>query len=188
MMRFPLFILGSTSPRRQFLLKEAGFKFEVMKPDEDESFPSALSPETVPLFLAEKKAKSLLPKISEEIIMTADTVVILGNTILNKPRGPTEAMEMLRFLSGNTHIVVTAVCLLSKVKVDLFSDQTEVTFRELTEAEIKFYVDHYQPFDKAGSYGAQDWLGMVGIEKINGSYFNVMGLPMHKVYEHLLKF
>lgn len=181
-------ILGSTSPRRQFLLKEVGFSFEVMKPDADETFPSDMLPESVPKYLAEKKARSLQSAIDDQIILTADTVVILGKRILNKPADREEAIEMLTALSGNTHTVVTAVCLLSKDKHVLFDDHTQVTFKRLTPEEIVYYVNHCKPFDKAGAYGAQDWLGMVGIEKINGSYFTVMGLPMHKVYEHLMLF
>ncbi len=181
-------ILASTSPRRQFLMKEAGFQFQTIKPEEDESFPVGMSPENVPSYLAEKKAKSIIGKIQHEIVITADTVVILDGMILNKPEGPAEAVQMLSHLSGRTHKVITAVCLLSKEKQDLFDDCTEVTFKKLRAEEISFYVDHFKPFDKAGAYGAQDWLGMVGIEKINGSYFTVMGMPMHKVYDHLNRF
>jgi septum formation protein len=111
--------------------------------------------------------------------------VILGKNILNKPANRTEAIQMLTSLSGNTHTVITAVCLLSKTKSDCFEDRTEVTFKKLTIEEIEFYVDNYKPFDKAGAYGAQDWIGMVAIEKIAGSYFTVMGLPIHKVYQRL---
>ncbi len=181
-------ILASTSPRRQFLMKEAGFHFQTIKPEEDESFPASIPPEIVPRYLAEKKAKSFIGKIHNEIVITADTVVILDNTILNKPEDPAEAIQMLSTLSGRTHTVITAVCLMAKEKQDLFDDCTEVTFKKLSEEEIRFYVDHFKPFDKAGAYGAQDWLGMVGIEKINGSYFTVMGMPMHKVYDHLKRF
>ena len=181
-------ILASTSPRRQFLMKEAGFQFRVENPDGDESFPATMPLEKVPSFIAKKKADAFKSTLQNEIVLTADTVVILNNRILNKPGGRGEAIEMLSALSGLTHTVITAVCLLSKDKEDLFDDRTEVTFKTLSQKEIHFYVDQYMPFDKAGAYGAQDWLGMVGIEKINGSYFTVMGLPMHKVYEHLMKF
>ena len=181
-------ILASSSPRRQFLLKEAGFTFVVDSPNIDESFPSSMPLEKVPSYLAEKKAKALLPKITNEIVLASDTVVILGNKILNKPVDRNEAVEMLTILSGQTHLVVTAVCLLSREKVVSFDDRTEVTFANLSQSEIEFYIDHYKPFDKAGAYGAQDWLGMIGVEKINGSYFTVMGLPIHKVYRQLMKF
>ena len=181
-------ILASTSPRRQFLLKEAGFKFRIEKPDDDEGFPDTMPVALVPTFLAEKKARSLASQITDEIVIASDTVVILDNKILNKPAHTEEAMDMLSRLSGQTHTVITGVCLLGNEKVDIFDDRTDVTFKKLTPAEISFYVDTYQPLDKAGAYGAQDWLGMVGIERIAGSYFNVMGLPMHKVYAHLLNF
>ena len=169
-------------------MKEAGFQFQVVKPEGDESFPADMPVENVPAYLAEKKARTFKSGIMEEIVLTADTVVILDRTILNKPQHRDEAIQMLTVLSGRTHTVITAVCLLSKEKQEVFDDRTEVTFKLLTADEIRFYVDTYKPLDKAGAYGAQDWLGMVGIEKINGSYFNVMGLPMHKVYTHLLNF
>lgn len=181
-------ILASSSPRRQFLLKEAGFTFVVDSPNIDESFSDSMPVESVPVFLAEKKAKALLSKISNEIVLASDTVVILGNKILNKPADRNEAIQMLTMLSGETHLVITAVCLLSREKVVSFDDRTEVTFAKLSQSEIEFYIDHYKPFDKAGAYGAQDWLGMIGVEKINGSYFTVMGLPIHKVYQQLMKF
>ena len=123
--------------------------------------------------------------MKDEIIVTADTVVILNNKIINKPEDRDEAINMLTALSGKTHIVMTGVCILSKEREESFDDTTEVTFQFLKPAEIEFYVDKYKPYDKAGAYGAQDWIGMVAIQKIVGSYFNVMGLPIHKVYEHL---
>jgi septum formation protein len=181
-------ILASSSPRRQFLMKEAGFQFTIDAPDIDESFSEDMPVESVPKYLAEKKARVLLPKIHTEIIVASDTVVILGNTILNKPKDRIEAIEMLKSLSGQTHLVITAVCILDKVKMVCFDDRTEVTFKNLSLEEIEFYIETCKPFDKAGAYGAQDWLGMVGIEKINGSYFTVMGLPMHRVYEELNSF
>jgi septum formation protein len=181
-------ILASSSPRRQFLMKEAGFQFTIESPDIDESFSAEMLVELVPKYLAEKKARVLLPKIDKEIIVASDTVVILGKIILNKPKDRHEAIEMLQLLSGQTHLVITAVCLLSKEKMVCFDDRTEVTFKKLSLEEIEFYIDTCKPFDKAGAYGAQDWLGMVGIEKINGSYFTVMGMPMHRVYEELMDF
>jgi septum formation protein len=123
--------------------------------------------------------------MKEEIIVTADTVVILSNRIINKPEDRNEAIRMLTDLSGKTHIVMTGVCILSKEKEESFDDTTEVSFQALKQAEIEFYVDNYKPYDKAGAYGAQDWIGMVAIQNIVGSYFNVMGLPIHKVYQHL---
>lgn len=181
-------ILASASPRRQFLLREIGLEFTIDPPHIDESFPADMPIEKVPSYLAEKKAKALLPKITDEIVLASDTVVILGKRILNKPVDRAEAIQMLTSLSGHTHIVITAVCLLSKDKTDCFEDHTEVTFKSLTLEEIEFYVDHYKPYDKAGAYGAQDFIGMIAIEKIVGSYFTVMGVPIHKVYRHLKSF
>lgn len=178
-------ILASSSPRRQYLMKEAGFTFTVEKPDVEEDFPATLPAEQVARYLAAKKAEYFRPKMHDEIIVTADTVVILNGTIMNKPQDRAEALKMLSDLSGQTHTVMTGVCILSKEREDTFDDTTEVTFVKLTPSEIEFYVDSYKPFDKAGAYGAQDWIGMVAIEKITGSYFNVMGLPIHKVYQHL---
>lgn len=178
-------ILASSSPRRQYLMKEAGFEFVIEKPDVDESFPADMPVDQVARYLAAKKAEYFRLKIRDEIIVTADTVVILFNKILNKPQDRKEAIEMLSSLSGRTHLVMTGVCIVSKEKEESFDDTTEVTFQALTREEIEFYVDHYKPYDKAGAYGAQDWIGMVAIQRISGSYFNVMGLPIHKVYEHL---
>jgi len=181
-------ILASASPRRQFLLKEIGLEFTVDPPHIDESFPSDMPIEKVPSYLAEKKAKALLSKIKDEIVLASDTVVILGKQILNKPADRAEAIQMLTDLSGHKHTVITAVCLLSGTKSDCFEDRTEVTFKKLSQEEIEFYVDNYKPYDKAGAYGAQDFIGMIAIEKIVGSYFTVMGLPIHKVYERLQVF
>jgi septum formation protein len=179
-------ILGSSSPRRQYLMKEAGFTFTVEKPDVDEDFPDTLPAEQVARYLAEKKGEFFRLTMQQEIVVTADTVVILKNKILNKPADRAEAISMLSQLSGNTHLVMTGVCILSKEKEEMFDDTTAVKFKNLSTQEIEFYVDNYKPFDKAGAYGAQDWIGMVAIEKIEGSYFNVMGLPIHRVHHHLV--
>jgi septum formation protein len=179
-------ILASSSPRRHYLMKEAGFSFRVKPPDADESFPPDIPVEQVARYLAMKKAESFRPSIQQEIVVTADTVVILDNEILNKPADRTEAMGMLQKLSGKTHRVITGVCIFSAEKEECFDDTTAVTFSVLTEKEIAHYVDHYKPYDKAGAYGAQDFIGMIAIEKINGSYFTVMGLPIHKVYRILI--
>ncbi len=181
-------ILASSSPRRQYLMREAGYNFTVEKPDVDESFPNELPIEQVARYLASKKAEYFRSEIHEEVVLTADTVVILDNTILNKPADRAEAIHMLTRLSGRTHLVMTGVCILSKEMEESFDDSTEVTFKKISQAEIEFYVDKHKPFDKAGAYGAQDWIGLVAIEKIVGSYFNVMGLPMHRVYTELQKF
>ena len=169
-------------------MKEAGYAFSIGRPDEDESFPPDMPVQKIPSYLARKKASSFQGKIQNEIVLAADTVVILGDLIMNKPADRSEAVDMLGRLSGNTHRVITAVCLYGNDKTDTFEDHTLVTFRSLTSEEIAYYVDHHKPYDKAGAYGAQDWIGMTAIERIEGSYFTVMGLPMHLVYEHLRSF
>lgn len=186
MIKHPI-ILASSSPRRHYLMKEAGFNFTVEKPDIEETFPESLPVEQVAKYLAVKKAEFFRTNIHNEIIVTADTVVILDQIILNKPADRKEAIEMLSRLSNRTHLVITGVCILSAEKEESFDDTTEVTFKKLSQAEIEYYVEKFKPFDKAGAYGAQDFIGMIAIEKIVGSYFNVMGLPIHKVYEHLMK-
>ncbi len=168
-------------------MKEAGFDFTVEKPDVEENFPGELPVEQVAKYLAEKKAEYFRLDMKNEIVVTADTVVILKGSIMNKPVDRNEAIAMLNALSGNTHHVMTGVCIMSKEKEISFDDTTEVTFQPLTSSEIEFYVDNYKPYDKAGAYGAQDWIGMVAIKKITGSYFNVMGLPIHLVYQYLHK-
>lgn len=167
-------------------MREAGFTFTVEKPEVDESFPPDLPVDQVARYLAVKKAEFFRKEIRNQLIVTADTVVILDQTILNKPADRTEAIGMLSQLSNRTHVVMTGVCILSAEKEESFDDTTEVTFKRLTQEEIEFYVDQYKPYDKAGAYGAQDFIGMIAIEKISGSYFNVMGLPIHKVYQHLV--
>ncbi|MEP6735270.1 MAG: Maf family nucleotide pyrophosphatase [Chryseolinea sp.] len=178
-------ILASSSPRRQYLMQEAGFSFRIEKPDVEESFPPNLPSTQVAKYLAEKKAEFFRLTMKDEVVLTADTVVIIDDEVINKPGDRDEAISMLKRLSGRTHTVVTGVCILSKEKEESFDDTTLVTFQTLTQHEIEHYVDHYKPYDKAGAYGAQDWIGMIAIARIEGSYFNVMGLPIHKVYEHL---
>src|ERR1035437_1158009 len=181
-------ILGSASPRRQQLLKDAAFNFSVQPINADESFPANLKAEQIALYLCEKKAAAFPNKLADnEILITADTIVWIDNIVLNKPGSEFEAKQMLQLLSGKMHQVFTGVCLTSNKNKISFTDETKVYFKNLTEEEILFYIKNYKPFDKAGSYGAQDWLGLVGIEKIEGSYFNVMGLPIHRVYEELRK-
>ena len=179
-------ILGSASPRRQQLLKDAGFTFNTVSIDADESFSSSLQAEKIPLYLAEKKASVYPEKLKDnEILITADTVVWVDNIVLNKPANDFEATQMLQFLSGKMHQVFTGVSITSNKKQVSFFDETKVYFKNLTEQEIAHYIKNYKPFDKAGSYGAQDWLGLIAIEKLEGSYFNVMGLPIHKLYAEL---
>jgi septum formation protein len=183
-LNYPL-VLASNSPRRQQLLTGAGMVFSVKTKNVPEDFPADMPVEQVPLFLAEKKAMAFADELSNEIIIAADTVVIINGQILNKPQDEKEAVEMLSLLAGRKHEVITGVCMFSKTKTLTFSDLTEVYFARLSKEEINFYVTHYRPFDKAGAYGAQEWMGMIAVEKIVGSYFNVMGLPVHLVYRHL---
>jgi septum formation protein len=179
-------ILGSGSPRRQFLLKEAGFTFTVEKSDVEEVWPEELPVTQVARYLAARKAEVFRPNLKNEVVVTADTVVILEDKILNKPLDRSEAVSMLQQLSGKTHSVMTGVCILSAEKEIVFDDTTRVTFAPLTDEEIAYYIDTHKPYDKAGAYGAQDFIGMIGIYHIEGSYFNVMGLPIHKVYRQLI--
>lgn len=182
-------ILASASPRRKQLLSGLDISFEVVTKSIDEDYPQDMSIEQIPVFLARKKAEALSEELQDkDIVLAADTVVCIENKILNKPTCFQEAEAMLTVLSGKTHKVITGVCLLSLKKVELFSDTTVVYFRNLTPKEIRYYVEQYRPYDKAGSYGAQEWLGMVAIERVEGSYFNVMGLPVHLVYEKLWNF
>jgi septum formation protein len=183
------FILASKSPRRQFLLKELGIPFELVTKEVDESFPDHLQKDEIPLFLARKKADAFERDLDENtIVITADTIVWINDHVLNKPENAEEASVMLRELSGNRHEVFTGVCLKSSKKEIAFSVRTVVYFRELTAGEIDYYISQYKPFDKAGAYGAQEFIGYIGVEKIEGSYFNVMGLPVKELYEELVKF
>jgi septum formation protein len=163
-------------------MQQAGFDFTIQKPDVDEDFPADMPVENVAKFLAEKKANALQSFTDTHIVVTADTVVIVDKTILNKPADFTEAVYMLQMLSGRTHHVRTGVCITYQKEKVLFDDVTVVTFSKLTKEEIEYYIQQHKPFDKAGAYGAQDFIGMIAIEKIEGSYFNVMGLPIHRVY------
>jgi len=182
-------ILASKSPRRQNLLKELGFDFEIKTKEIEEVYPPELQRENVALFLSELKATAFIDDLKEnDLIITSDTIVCLGDEIIGKPKGREDAIKMLGKISGNKHEVITAVTLLSKEKKHTFYEETAVYFKSLTFQEIEYYVDNYQPFDKAGSYGIQEWIGYIGIEKIIGSYFNVMGLPVKRVYEELIKF
>lgn len=178
-------ILVSASPRRKQILREAGFRFEVITTAVDESFGPGIPPDKVPEMLARRKAEAFGNPEPDQIIIGADTVVIVNGIILNKPENRQEAVEMLGRLSHNTHQVVTGVCIRVNRGLVTFSDTTLVHFKPLSAEEINYYVDHFSPFDKAGGYGVQDFIGMVGIDRIEGSFYTVMGLPVHKVYEHL---
>jgi len=184
-------ILGSQSPRRRQLLKGLDITFDVVvKPTEEDFHPEMPFPE-VPVYLARKKSAAFEEEISASsgiLVITADTIVALEGRILNKPAGRNEAREMLKFLSGRKHTVVTGVCLRTKDNETSFSVHTDVYFKPLTDDEIGYYIESYSPYDKAGSYGVQEWIGYICIERIDGSYFNVMGLPVKELYEHLIAF
>ena len=183
-------LLASKSQRRHYLLKELGIKFEVVDNiQDDESYPEELPLEEIPVFLAKKKADKYDELLDENcILITADTIVWCNNRVLNKPDSYDEAYQMLSDLSDNKHTVITGVCLRSAEKEITFFATTDVYFTKLSDNEVDYYLRKFKPFDKAGAYGIQEWIGYIGVEKINGSYFNVMGLPVQKVYKGLKKF
>jgi septum formation protein len=182
-------ILGSNSPRRQELLKSLGFTFLNKPINADESFPKDLIAEEIPLYLAEKKADAYADDLSDnEILITADTIVWCEGKVFNKPENFVEGKKMLESLSGKMHEVFTGVCLKSGNKQTTFYDVSKVYFKKLKPEEIDYYLMNFKPYDKAGSYGVQDWLGYIGIDKIEGSFYNVMGFPVKEVYEELMKF
>ncbi len=179
--------LASGSPRRRELLKAMGLEFGVAAVDVDESYPESMPAVEVPLYLARKK--SLAYSVDRnEIVITADTVVILDGEIMGKPTSREAAVDMLKRLSGRTHTVITGVCLRSAERVEAFASTTEVTFRALVANEIEYYVDTFRPYDKAGAYGIQEWVGHVGITRIDGPYNNVVGLPTEELYLNIKDF
>jgi septum formation protein len=183
------FILASKSPRRQFLLRDLGLDFEVHTKEVDESFPDSLKAQEIPLYLCKKKADSFDAELNDDtIVITADTIVWINGQVLNKPENYKDAVRMLKLLSGKTHEVYTGVCLKSKSKTKTFYSVTKVHFKTLSEDEIEYYIRNFHPYDKAGAYGAQEWIGYIAVERIEGSYFNVMGLPLRELYEELLSF
>ncbi|MGB3849816.1 MAG: Maf family nucleotide pyrophosphatase [Tunicatimonas sp.] len=182
-------ILASGSPRRQQLMRALRIPFSVRTTFVSEDYPTDLAAEDVAEFLAGKKGKAYQGALADdELVITADTTVVLEERILNKPADATEAQAMLRSLSGRSHRVITGVGLTTAASVQTFADATTVHFRVLTDEEIDFYVENYQPYDKAGGYAIQEWIGMVAIEGIVGSYFNVVGLPVEKLYQELRRF
>jgi len=183
-------ILASQSPRRQYLLKELGLNFEIRTTNVPEVYPDSLKHEEIAVYLAEQKADSFDTSRldAKALIIAADTIVFIEDEILGKPGNYKEAVRMLTKLSGKKHEVITAVCLKTKNKRRTFSVISSVYFKELSMEEIDYYIENFQPFDKAGGYGIQEWIGYIGISKIEGSYFNIMGLPVKEFYEELLKF
>ena len=182
-------VLASNSPRRRELLSGLNLEYPVrVLPDIDESYPDTLKGEEIPMYISREKAEAYRNSMAEdELIITADTVVCINEKVLGKPRTQEEAKEMLRELSGKTHQVITGVCLMTCGLQRTFSATTQVTFDVLTEDEIEFYVEKFRPLDKAGAYGVQEWIGFVGVSRLEGSYFNVMGLPVQRLYQELKK-
>jgi len=179
-------ILASQSPRRRELLKGLDIDFRIEVIDVDESYPNGMMGVEIPMYLAEKKANAYRSIMQDNtLLITADTIVWHEGRVMNKPANEAEARQMLTKLSGKTHQVITGVCISSLRKRRVFHVISEVRFARLTDAEIDYYLDNYKPYDKAGSYGVQEWIGFVGVEHINGSYFNVMGLPVQRLYNEL---
>lgn len=177
-------ILASQSPRRQELLRGLNIPFEIQTIDVEEDYPNELRGAEIPCYLAEKKANAY--SLHENIMLiTADTIVWLDNQVLGKPTDKENAVEMLKALSGKTHEVITGVCITTKNKRKTFSAVSKVRFAELSKEEIEFYVEKYRPYDKAGAYGVQEWIGYIGVEYIEGSFYNIMGLPIQKLYTEL---
>ena len=183
-------ILASNSPRRKELLAGIDVKFEVrVIQDIDESYPSDLPTKNIAEYISHKKAAVYQQQMApDELIITADTIVVLGDEVMGKPHDEADARRMLRELSGQTHQVITGVTLTTIQKQISFSVETDVTFKALSDSEIGYYVSHYKPFDKAGAYGIQEWIGHIGVTGLQGSYFNVMGLPVQRIYEALSNF
>ncbi|MCD7976159.1 MAG: Maf-like protein [Tannerellaceae bacterium] len=183
-------ILGSASPRRKELLAGLGLSFDVKPmPDLDESYPSTLGVNTIPQYIARQKAQAYMDALTEnDLLITADTIVWAMGQVMGKPSDRKEAMEMLRILSAKSHEVITGVCITTKKRSHAFSVTSVVRFHHLDEEEIEYYVDTYRPYDKAGAYGIQEWIGYIGVESIDGSFFNVMGLPVQRLYQELKKF
>lgn len=181
--------LISHSPRRIQLLEQLGLRFGVGVAHVEETYPDSLTAHEVPVFLSRLKADNALCEIKENtIVITADTIVCVEGRILGKPHDYAEARKMLLLLSGKTHQVVTGVSLRSQLRAVSFAETTDVKFKTLTDSEINYYIEQYKPYDKAGAYGIQEWIGLIGVEAISGCFYNVMGLPTARLYEELIKF
>lgn len=179
-------VLGSASPRRQELLRGINLNFEVIPMDVEESYPPYLTGVEIPMYLAEKKADAYKSMLDDELmVITADTIVFLDGKVLGKPDDKADAFKMLQRLSGKTHQVITGVCISTNLRRRTFHTISEVKFARLNDSEIEYYLEYYAPYDKAGSYGVQEWIGFIAVENINGSYFNVMGLPIQRLYNEL---
>lgn len=177
-------VLLSKSPRRKDLLKALNIPFEVIPVDVEENYPDELKKTEIPVFLAKKKANAFQLG-NRDFLIAADTIVIVENQVLGKPKDRNDAIEMLSSLSGKTHRVITGVCMKTKQQEKVFSVVSKVTFSDISLSEIIYYVDNNHPYDKAGSYGVQDWIGVVAVEAIEGSFYNIMGLPIHRLYAEM---
>jgi septum formation protein len=182
-------ILASRSPRRQQILRDLGLRFDVATRDYPETYPENLTGSEIAMYLAKEKSKCFKDKISDdEIVITADTIVWCNNRVLGKPSDKEDAIGMIRDLAGNTHEVITGVSILSSARERTFYDSTKVTFEALSDEEINYYIEKFRPYDKAGAYGIQEWIGLAACSRIEGSYFNVVGLPVQKLYKELRDF
>ena len=179
-------ILASNSPRRQQFFKDLQLSFSIKTKGTEEVYPETLKGAEISDYLAELKSKAFNTLNEKDILITSDTIVWHNNKALGKPKDIKEATKMLSQLSNNTHTVITSVCIRTKNQQTIFNDSTQVTFKKLSLEEIEFYINNFSPFDKAGSYGIQDWIGKIGITNIEGCYFNVMGLPIQKLYKELM--
>ena len=181
-------ILASGSPRRQQFLKDLGIDYTIKLREVEEIYPSTLKGVEITDYLAELKSSSFDDLKKNEILITSDTIVWLENKAIGKPKDRKDAIDILKSISGKKHEVMTSICLKTIDSIKIVNDITQVYFKILTQEEIEYYLDTFEPYDKAGAYGIQDWIGYIGVEKIEGSFFNVMGLPVHKLYTELLKF
>ena len=179
--------MASGSPRRQELFKELGLEFSIQVKAVEEIYPPTLKGAEITNYLAELKAAAFTDLAENDVVITSDTIVWLNDKAIEKPKDKPHAIEMLQEISGKCHEVITSICIKTFTSKKVFYDVTKVCFKSLSIEEINFYVENYQPFDKAGAYGIQEWIGFIGVNRIEGSYFNVMGLPVHKLYEELMK-
>ena len=183
------FILGSNSPRRSQILKEMGLDFKIIASNIDETIPKGIKNKNVPIYLAKEKANFLFKELNEnEILITADTIVLMNDEIITKPSNKKDAKDILQKISNNKHEVITGICITSNSNQHSFSSKTEVFFNKISDSEIEYYLEKFKPYDKAGYYGIQEWLGLISVRKIIGSYTNVVGLPSSELYQELNKF
>jgi septum formation protein len=186
-LKLPQILLASKSPRRKELLENAGFQVTIVHADVEEDYPPTLPTQDIAVFLANKKAAPFITDQADDtVLITADSIVVLDGVVYGKPTSKEDAINTLKMLSGNVHIVYTGVCLYNGKRTVSFTEMSEIKFDNLTDDEIEYYLEKYQPYDKAGSYGIQDWIGLCKVEWINGTFSNIMGLPIAKVYKEVM--